>query len=69
MSETTILKTNTAIKDRVERERGSCAGCGCKDRALMVPGRGISKGYSGPMFCMGCNPRFADGGPEMSSFL
>ncbi len=66
MTESSVAEKTT---EAPERERGSCAGCGSKDRALMVPAKGISKGYSGPMFCMGCNPRFADGGPEMSFFL
>ncbi len=66
MDTNTVAKTDTAIKGRVER--GSCAGWGRRDRALMVPERGISKGYSGPMFCMDCNPRFIDGGPVEAFF-
>ncbi len=56
-------------KETGERNRGSCASCGRKDRALMAPERGVCwKGYAGAMYCMGCNPRFIDGGPS-SAFL
>ncbi len=66
MDTVSVLEETT---EAPERERGSCAGCGSTGRALMVPERGISRGYSGPMFCMGCNPRFVDAGPEARMFL
>ncbi len=69
--EENLLIEVSVTKETTERKpkRGSCAGCGCTDRALMVPERGISRGYDGPMFCMGCNPRFVGGGPEARLFL
>ena len=69
MTQATIAgKTNETTTGNPARERGSCAGCGCKDRALMAPEKGISKGYAGAMFCMDCNPRFVGGGPEGAFF-
>ncbi len=39
-----------------------CAECGCSshERALTAPHRN-ARGYTGPMYCLSCNPRFADG--------
>lgn len=40
------------------RERGTCSGCGATTKTLTAPRKGVGHGYSGPMFCMSCNPRF-----------
>ncbi len=39
------------------RERGTCAGCGTTTKTLMAP-ISNARGYTGPMYCMSCNPRF-----------
>ncbi len=36
----------------------SCAGCGSTSKARMAPVPN-ARNYTGPMFCAGCNPRFA----------
>ena len=40
------------------RECGTCSGCGTGAKALAAPRPNAGHGYTGPMFCMGCNPRF-----------
>ena len=39
------------------RERGTCAGCSTTTKTLMAP-ISNARGYTGPMYCMSCNPRF-----------
>lgn len=46
------------------RTRGECARCGRTNKALMAPKPNVGKGYRGPMYCMGCNPRFSSGASE-----
>ena len=49
---------------RVENGKASpkcCAGCGSTSKARMAP-HANARNYTGPMFCAGCNPRFAGGG-------
>ena len=40
------------------RERGTCSGCGTTTRALTAPKPNVGHGYTGPMYCLVCNPRF-----------
>jgi len=39
------------------RERGTCAGCGTTAKTLTAPIPN-ARDYTGPMYCMSCNPRF-----------
>jgi hypothetical protein len=39
------------------RERGTCSGCGTTTKALLAPTPNV-RDYTGPMYCMSCNPRF-----------
>ncbi len=39
------------------RERGTCSGCGTTEKTLMAPIPN-DRDYTGPMYCMSCNPRF-----------
>ncbi len=45
---------------RVESVKASrcCAQCGTAEKSLMAPVPN-ARNYSGPMYCMSCNPRFA----------
>lgn len=48
---------------RVEQPIGKalpkcCAQCGCTKKARMAP-HPNARDYSGPMYCLSCNPRFA----------
>jgi hypothetical protein len=57
--------TNQRIP-RVEQASGKaspkcCAGCGDTKKARTAPVPN-ARGYSGPMYCLSCNPRFAGGG-------
>jgi hypothetical protein len=40
------------------RERGTCSGCGATTKTLIAPRPNVGHGYSGPMYCLSCNPRF-----------
>jgi hypothetical protein len=46
----------------------SCAGCGNTEKSLMAP-RPNARNYSGPFYCMSCNPRFAGGGDAAMCLL
>jgi hypothetical protein len=39
-------------------KRGVCAGCGETAKALQTPRPNVGHGYTGPMYCRPCNPRF-----------
>ena len=39
------------------RERGTCSGCGTTTKTLTAPHLN-ARDYTGPMYCMSCNPRF-----------
>jgi hypothetical protein len=48
---------------RVEQASGKalpkcCAGCAATEKSLMAPVPN-ARNYSGPFYCMSCNPRFA----------
>jgi len=45
-------------------KRGTCAGCGSTTKALIAPRRGVGHGYTGPMHCLSCSPRFSGGGVD-----
>ena len=47
------------------RKRGICAGCGSTTKALIAPRRRVGHGYTGPMHCLSCCPRFSGGGLAM----
>ena len=51
------MTTKSLPKTTTTRERGTCAGCGTTAKTLMAP-ISNARGYSGPMYCMSCNPRF-----------
>jgi len=40
------------------RERGVCSGCGTASKTLSAPRPNVGHGYTGPMYCLPCNPRF-----------
>jgi hypothetical protein len=40
------------------RERGTCASCGTRAKTLTAPRPNVGHGYTGPMYCLHCNPRF-----------
>jgi hypothetical protein len=40
------------------RERGQCSGCGTRAKTLTAPRPNVGHGYTGPMYCLSCNPRF-----------
>ncbi len=64
LSVSSVLEETTT---ETTRERGECSGCGCKDRSLTAPERGL-RGYTGPMYCQGCNPRFTATTPVEEAF-
>jgi hypothetical protein len=39
-------------------ERGQCSGCGTRAKTLTAPRSNVGHGYTGPMYCLPCNPRF-----------
>jgi len=41
-------------------ERGQCFGCGTSSatKTLTAPRPNVKHGYTGPMYCLPCNPRF-----------
>ena len=39
----------------------SCAGCGTVEKALTAPHPNVGHSYTGPMYCLPCNPRFRRG--------
>lgn len=45
-----------------------CAGCGTTEKSLMAPVPN-ARNYTGPMFCLSCNPRFAGGGDAAMRLL
>ena len=47
------------------RERGTCASCGTTTKTLTAPHANVGHGYTGPMYCLPCNPRF--GGDMLDS--
>jgi hypothetical protein len=40
------------------RERGVCSECGTTTKTLTAPRPNVGHGYTGPMYCLACNPRF-----------
>ncbi len=42
---------------KLTRERGTCSECGTTTKTLTAPHSG-ARDYTGPMYCLGCNPRF-----------
>ena len=56
MIEQSVAETRTTAT--TNHERGVCAGCGEKARALRAPRANVGTGYKGAMFCGMCNPRF-----------
>jgi hypothetical protein len=51
------------VPGKVTRERGTCSGCGTTTKTLTAPRHSVGHGYTGPMYCLPCNPRF--GGDDM----
>ncbi len=39
------------------RECGACSGCGTTTKTLTAP-RSSARDYTGPMYCLSCNPHF-----------
>ncbi len=48
----------TATAPTTTHERGVCAKCGETGRTLQTPRPNVGIGYTGPMYCRECNPRF-----------
>ena len=40
------------------RASGTCASCGTSTKTLTAPRPNVGHGYTGPMYCLPCNPRF-----------
>ena len=53
----TIRIAHPAREATTTRERGTCSGCGTTTKTLTAPHSG-ARNYTGPMYCLGCNPRF-----------
>jgi hypothetical protein len=56
---------------RVESGKASpkcCAGCGTTEKSLMAP-HPNARNYTGPMYCMSCNPRFSATGDAATRLL
>ncbi len=57
-----MLVTNRSLAHPVPeeetRERGTCEGCGTTTKTLTAPRPNVGHGYTGPMYCLSCNPRF-----------
>ena len=50
-------------QDREAHEGETCRGCaecGRADKSLTAP-KPNARGYTGPMYCLSCNPRFSGG--------
>jgi hypothetical protein len=43
---------------RAARASGTCSGCGTRAKTLTAPCPNVGQGYTGPMYCLHCNPRF-----------
>jgi hypothetical protein len=48
---------DTAPPPTTTREKGTCEGCGATTKTLTAPIPN-ARDYTGPMFCLSCNPRF-----------
>jgi hypothetical protein len=46
------------VPEETRRERGQCSGCGTTTKVLATPRPNVGHGYTGPMYCLHCNPRF-----------
>ena len=44
------------------RASGTCASCGTTTKTLTAPRHNVGHGYTGPMYCLPCNPRFGGDG-------
>ncbi len=44
--------------EKVAVEPKGCTGCGTTEKALMAPKPNAGACYTGPMYCLSCNPRF-----------
>jgi hypothetical protein len=40
------------------RERGQCSECDTTTKTLTAPHPNVGHCYTGPMYCLACNPRF-----------
>jgi hypothetical protein len=43
---------------REARASGTCVSCGTTTKTLTAPRPNVGHGYTGPMYCLVCNPRF-----------
>ncbi len=58
MIDQSVPKVQHPTTPEPAHERGVCAGCGEKAKALQTPRPNVGHGYKGPMYCRKCNPRF-----------
>lgn len=50
------------------REKDTCSGCGTTTKTLTAPHSG-ARDYIGPMYCLGCNPRFGGSASVEAAFF
>ncbi len=53
-----MQKSSATAPPSTRLQRGVCAECGEAARALQAPRPNVGVGYTGPMYCRPCNPRF-----------
>lgn len=60
------LSRRVPQRDRKQDQSRTCAGCGVPstEKPLMAPHKN-ARGYTGPMYCLSCNPRFVGGDAAM----
>jgi hypothetical protein len=51
------MDTKTLPRETKTRKCGQCAECGTTTKTLTAPHSG-ARNYTGPMYCLSCNPRF-----------
>jgi len=58
-----MASTKDSAPPTTTHERGACAECGEAAKAIQAPRANVGVGYTGPMYCRECNPRFFLPGP------
>ena len=60
MTSTASVHASQVVRNPKLAERKGCAECGTTEHALMAPEPNM-RNYSGPLYCLSCNPRFGGG--------
>ena len=58
MASTSLAHPAQPVVPEETHERGTCASCGTRAKTLTAPRPNVGHGYTGPMYCLPCNPRF-----------